>query len=88
MHIRCCNAWVCHLMHVTRWLQDKAKAVETDPGYRTVLHGFAALHIASLINSCYVAGTYGLHPFALTGRRCFSLIHAAGCMLPFNAASL
>ena len=38
-----------------------------DPAYRNVLYSFAALHFAALLNSCYVAGTFDLHPLALTG---------------------
>lgn len=39
-----------------------------DPAYRNVLYSFAALHFAALLNSCYIAGTYDLHPLALTGK--------------------
>jgi hypothetical protein len=52
---------------VLECLQDHAKGVEKDPAYRTVLHSFAALHFAALLNSCYIAGTFDLHPLALTG---------------------
>ena len=38
-----------------------------DPAYRNVLYSFAALHFAALLNSCYIAGTFDLHPLALTG---------------------
>jgi hypothetical protein len=40
-----------------------------DPAYRNVLYSFAALHFAALLNSCYIAGTFDLHPLALTGKR-------------------
>lgn len=44
-----------------------------DPAYRNVLYSFAALHFAALLNSCYIAGTYDLHPLALTGKlSCYS----------------
>lgn len=64
------QAWCLCVLAMTAphlWLQEHAKAVETDPAYRSVLHSFAAVHLASLVSSCYVAGTFDLHPLALTG---------------------
>lgn len=59
---------------------EHAKAVETDPAYRSVLHSFAAVHLASLVSSCYVAGTFDLHPLAFTGL-ILSQAAAGGVML-------
>jgi hypothetical protein len=61
--MKCSNETLC----ACTWQQDHAKAVEMDPAYRNVLYSFAALHFAALLNSCYIAGTYNLHPLALTG---------------------